>query len=102
MTEDGKFDILWEYCTINDRFCPMPDAWNRLYGMLRNTVQKPTGGWEPPLPLILAAWHVSTPISKQLRFLNHLAWAEAQGQLDEIGEYLRSLEEREWCHFDED
>lgn len=80
---------------------PMPDSWNKLYGMLRSTRQKPSGGWEPPLPLILAAWHNSMPIEKQLRFKEHILWAEAQNQLNEIGAFLRSLPEAQWCHFGE-
>jgi hypothetical protein len=40
-------------------------------------------------------------IEKQLRFKEHLQWAAQQGQLDEIGVYLRSLTEQDWCHFGE-
>jgi hypothetical protein len=94
-------ESLWAYCTANSRLVPMPSQWNTLYGMLKNTRQKPSGGWQPPLPLILAAWHDSMPIAKQLRFKEHLEWAEQQGQLAEVGEYLRSLEEKQWCHFGE-
>jgi hypothetical protein len=95
------FDSLWDYCTSNNRLVPMPPQWNELFGRLKNTRQKPSGGWEPPLPLILAAWHHSMPIEKQLRFNEHLKWAEAQGQLEEIGGYLRSLLDTQWCHFGE-
>jgi len=69
------FESLWELCTANNRLVPMPPQWSDLYGMLKNTRQKPSGGWEPPLPLILAAWHHSMPIEKQLRFKEHLHWA---------------------------
>jgi hypothetical protein len=95
------FDSLWAYCTANNRLVPMPQQWNQLYGMLKNTRQKPSGGWEPPLPLILAAWHCTMPIEKQLRFKDHLQWALDQGQLNEVDVYLRSLPEQEWCHFGE-
>ncbi|MCH7225107.1 hypothetical protein [Haloferula sp. A504] len=94
-------DSLWEVCTANKRLVPMPDPWNQLYGMLKNTRRKPSGGWEPPLPLILAAWDESMPIQKQLRFKEHLKWAEGQGQLQEVGAFLRSLSEEQWCHFGE-
>ena len=94
-------DSLWDYCTASNRLVPMPERWNTLYGMLRNTRQKPSGGWEPPLPLILAAWHHSMPIEKQLRFKEHLAWAEKQGQLEEVAAFLHSLPEEQWCHFGE-
>jgi hypothetical protein len=41
------------------------------------------------------------PIEKQLRFKEHLQWAQAQEQLEEIGAYLLSLPEDQWCHFSE-
>jgi hypothetical protein len=93
------FDMLWDYCTANSR--AIPRDWNKLYGMLRDKHQMPSGGWEPSLPLILAAWDVTMPIEKQLRFKEHIEWARDQGQLDEIGQYLRSLQEADWYHFGE-
>jgi hypothetical protein len=95
------FDSLWNYCTANNRLVPMPTQWNQFFGMLKNTRQKTSGGWVPPLPLILAAWHHSTPIEKQLRFKEHIQWALDQGQLYQIGAYLKSLAEDQWCHFGE-
>ena len=89
------------YCGTLNRLVPMPSQWNELYGMLKNTRQKPSGGWVPPLPLILGAWHHSMPIEKQLRFREHLEWAQQQGQIGEVGAYLRSLTEEQWCHFGE-
>jgi hypothetical protein len=96
-----SLDSLWTYCTADNRLVPLPTQWNQLYGMLKNTHQMPSGGWEPPLPLILAAWHHSMPIQKQLRFKEHLQWAMAQEQLPEIAAFLRSLQEDQWCHFGE-
>ena len=93
------FDSLWAYCTANKR--AIPRDWTNLYDLLANKKQKPSGGWEPPLPLILAAWHVTTPLDKHLRFREHIEWARDQGQLDEIGNYLRSLDEAAWYHFGE-
>ncbi|MEF8754707.1 MAG: hypothetical protein V5B60_12365 [Accumulibacter sp.] len=97
----AAYDALWAECTANNRLVPMPPQWSRLYGMLKNPRQKPSGGWEPPAPLILAAWHHTTPIEKQLRFKEHLEWAQQQGQLEQIGAFLRALPEDQWCHFDE-
>lgn len=97
----GTLEDLWAYCTSNKRLVPLPQQWNELYDMLKNTRQKPTGQWEPPLPLILAAWHHSMPFEKQLRFKEHLQWAEKEGQVEEIGAFLRSLPEEQWCHFGE-
>ncbi len=91
---DETFDSLWTHCIANKRLVPMPPQWSDLYGMLKNARQKPSGGWEPPLPLILAAWHHSMPIEKKLRFKEHLQWAKAQNQLPDIAAFLLSLPRR--------
>jgi len=93
------FETLWTYCSSNRR--AIPCDWKKLYEMLAAKKQKPSGGWEPPLPLILAAWHETMPIEKHLRFKEHIQWASDHGQLEEIGKYLRSLGEEDWYHFGE-
>lgn len=95
------FETLWEYCTSNNRLCPTPMKWNDLFGMLKNTNQNPSGGSKPPLPLILAAWHDTTPLEKMLRFQKHIKWAFDNNQIEEIGKYLRSLPEEDWTHYEE-
>jgi len=92
-------DSLLEYCTASRRV--IPRDWQKLWKMLNNKSQKPSGGWEPAIPLILTAWHETTPIEKQVRFREHIQWAADQGQSDQIGEYLRSLPEDQWFHFSE-
>jgi hypothetical protein len=94
-----NFESLWDYCTANGR--AIPRDWHRLYEMLANKRQKASGGWEPSLPLILAAWDFTTPIEKQLRFREHIQWAHDNGQITEISAYLRSLPEAAWYHFGE-
>jgi hypothetical protein len=90
---------LWAYCTQKERV--IPRDWNKLYKMLVNRRQLPSGGWEPALPLILAAWHETDADQKQQRFREHLEWADLQGQLRKIGAYLRSLHEDDWFHHSE-
>ena len=90
---------LWAYCTQMERV--VPRDWNKLYKMLANRRQLPSGGWEPALPLILAAWHETDAHQKQQRFREHLQWAGSQDQLGMIGAYLRSLDEDEWFHHSE-
>jgi len=41
------------------------------------------------------------PIEKQLRFKEHLEWAQQQGQLAQIGAFLLALPEDQWFHFGE-
>lgn len=93
------FESVWDYCQENNR--AIPRDWNALYQRLKNKRQRPTGGWEPSLPLILAAWDTTMPIEKVLRFREHIEWAETQGQLVEIYDYLIGLSEEEWFHFGE-
>jgi hypothetical protein len=56
------------------------------------------GGWEPPLPLILAAWADTPALLKLQRVEEHLRYAAAHGVLAEIDAFLRGLEEEEWAH----
>lgn len=93
-----SLESLWAYCTQDDRVVPMPGPWTRLHQRLRNVRQKPTGGWEPPLPLILSAWHDSSDEDKRQHLRLHLLWAEQQGQLDEVAAFLRALTPSDWCH----
>jgi hypothetical protein len=95
------FDSLWAYCTENNRMVPMPQEWTKLHSMLANRRKKASGGWQPPLPLILAAWNCTMPIEKQLRFREHIEWAADQKQLDEVGTFLRALSEEKWVYFGE-
>ena len=95
------FDSVWACCTANNRLVPMPQQWSQLFDLLKNKQQRPTGGWTPSPPLILAAWHHAMPIEKQIRFREHIEWARQHDQLPEIGAFLRSLPESHWCHFGE-
>jgi len=81
----------------NGRVCPQPMKWNELYEMLPN--KKRNGlGWEPSLPLILAAWWNTPIISKKIRFREHINWAFENGFIDSIYAYLVNLKEDEWYH----
>jgi hypothetical protein len=51
-----------------NRICPKPIKWQKLYEMLPNKKRK-GNGWEPPPPLILAAWHDTPEMQKMLRFV---------------------------------
>ncbi len=95
------FESLWDYCTSDNRVIPNPMAWNALYEILKDKRRTPSGGWEPPLPLILGAWNYSMPIEKQLRFKEHILWADSKDQLSEAATFLRSLPEEQWYHFGE-
>jgi hypothetical protein len=54
-----KLSSLINYCSSDGRVCPLPMKWNELWEMLPG--RKRVGdAWEPPLPLILAAWSESS------------------------------------------
>jgi len=89
---------LVEYCRANGRFCPQPQSWHRLWEMLPDRKRKPTGGWNPPIPLILSAWHETTGLDKMMRLSEHIQWADEHNSIIEIDAYLRELPESQWFH----
>lgn len=58
-----------------------------------------SGGWEPPPPLILAAWSDTPALAKMLRLEEHIRYANDQGVLPEVDRYLRGLAEEDWVRF---
>lgn len=75
----------------------MPQQWNQLYKMLPDKRRK-GAGWEPPLPLFLAAWWDMPALTKMLRLREHLRWAADHGCLPAVFEFLRQLPEDQWHH----
>ena len=84
----------------NQRACPQPRRWNELYELLPDRKRK-GGGWEPALPLILAAWWDTPAMMKMLRLREHIEWASQHGALDTVSDFLLALREDEWFHFGE-
>lgn len=88
---------LIEYCRERDRVCPLPLLWKDLWELLPDRRQK-GGGWEPPLPLILGAWHYTSNLDKMIRLDEHLRWAAEHECLSEAAVFLRGLAESDWHH----
>ena len=65
--------------------------------MLPNRKRKGSG-WDPGLPLILAAWAETPALPKMLRLREHIEWASAHGCLEQVGSFLSQLGEHEWHH----
>ena len=78
----------------------MPRQWNALWEMLPNR-KRGGAGWEPPPPLILAAWYDAPAITKMVRLREHIEWAEQHNVLEQVGRFLRSLPESQWAHVGE-
>ena len=92
--EEQLFALL-EYVRANGRVCPMPDYWKLLWEMLPDK-KRLGSGWEPPLPLILAAWWDTPAMSKILRLQEHIRYAAEYGVLDEVDKFLRALSNDQW------
>jgi len=93
-------DDLIAYCRENNRVCPQPQQWDALWQMLPN--RGPRGAiWEPPPPLILAAWHDTPAMLKMLRLAEHIKWAATHNSLQAVSNFLRNLSEDEWHHVGE-
>lgn len=86
------------YVRANKRVCPMPGKWNELWKLLPNRKQKANGGWEPALPLILAAWDHSPALVKMMRLQEHIEYAAMQEVLADVDIFLRALSEKDWFH----
>ena len=92
-----ELEQLLSYCAQNERVCPMPLPWHEVRDMLPAKTRD-GAGWDPPLPLILAAWWDTSDDGKRERFELHLRWTEAHGALDMVARFLRSFPESEWHH----
>lgn len=95
MNSDLVYKNLVLFTQENRRICPMPAFWNEMYELLPNKRQFESG-WKPSLPLILAAWSVSSDLEKTERFQEHLEWAFQHKVIDEVDSFLRGLSEDKW------
>lgn len=80
----------------NNRVCPLPAIWQRLYAYLPNT-----GPHLSQVPATHAEWAQVPPLEKRTRLREHLEWAEGQGVLRQVYEALRKLPENRWHHIGE-
>lgn len=94
MSHDQLQELL-KFIQDGGRVCPQPGKWHELWEMLPDR-QRVGSGWQPPLPLILAAWEHTTGIEKMLRLRQHIEYAEAKGVLNQVDRYLRDLPASEW------
>ena len=93
----NKLQDLLEYVKADGRICPNPQEWQALWEMLPDR-KRVGSGWEPPLPLILAAWWDTPFLAKILRLEEHIRYASGHGVLDEVDTYLRSLKTEQWFY----
>lgn len=56
----------------------MPQQWTALWEMLPGKRQHSSGAWEPPLPLIIGGWWVSSDDEKQSRVKTYLVFCPSR------------------------
>jgi hypothetical protein len=100
MTMAETVESLVKYCRENNRVCPLPRFWSKLWETLPDRTRV-DGGWRPPPPLILAAWYDTPALPKMLRLAKHIEWAAQHGALDAVSGFLRELREEDWFHIGE-
>ena len=85
----------------NNRVCPRPDAWNALSELLppRRSLR---GLQKPPAPATGAAWAITPPLTKRLCFREQVEWAEREGVLESIMDFMQAMSEDQWLHMGED
>jgi len=88
-------DVLVE-ARRNNRVCPLPAIWQRLYAYLPNT-----GPHLPKVPATHAEWSKVSALEKRARLREHVQWAASQGVLRQVYEALRKLPEERWHHIGE-
>ena len=81
--------------TKDRRVCPQPTAWNRLWELLPNR-RRVGVGWQPPLPLILAALWEASDSDKRNRFHSYLRWASDHGAIEPVANLLSNMKPEDW------
>jgi hypothetical protein len=82
----------------NDRVCPRPIHWVKLYRLLPRR-QAATQGAEPPPPLLESGANAPA-LLKSLRLAEQVRWAAAHGVLGDVHRFLEQLREEDWTHRD--
>ena len=94
---NDKVMVLLEYLKEDGRVCPKPGKWNELWEMLPNR-KRDGGGWDPPLPLILAAGWETSDSQKRERLELHIRYGAEKGVLDQIGQFFFNLGKDDWLY----
>lgn len=87
-----RFWALLDYCGMDGRICPAPEAWHRMWALLdaMATDRKPA---PPP-----AADEPGNSLKWAL--VDHLLWADQLGVFGKVDQFLRSLAPSQWVMAD--
>jgi hypothetical protein len=95
-----KAQALIAYVEGKGFVCPSGQYWEGLWKLLPDKGNGDTG-WKLPAPLILSGWHFSDHHEKGERFMQHIAWADKKGVIDQADVYLRGLKVDCWLTLEE-
>ena len=85
----------------NNRVCPRPERWDEFTKLLP-LKKSLRGNQKPPAPATGAAWAVTPALTKRLCFREQIEWAEREGVLEPVMQFMQSMSEEEWLHMGED
>lgn len=80
-----------------NRVCPQPAQWQQLYEMLAGSADASSAARLGD-PLIGESWKQTTSLAKRLVFKDHVEWAAAHGQINELFAFIKALPEDQWHH----
>jgi len=88
---------LIEYCQSNNRICPWPQDWNRIWGTYSRYSHRSEFTEYPPfkIPLILGAWDAPY-IDKRQRFLTQIYWCYKNYFMGSMYKMVMGLTEDDW------
>lgn len=84
---------LVDFCSADDRVCPAPAAWHRLWRMLPRDGE---GRAPRHPPAYLTCRDAAADNELKWAMVDHLLWAEEAGVLGHVDRYLRSLPPAQW------
>ena len=80
----------------NNRVCPLPSIWKKLYDALPNKSADLATA-----PVTAEEWKQTPALEKRSRLRQHIEWAETQGVLRQVYKALHALPENKWHHMGE-
>ena len=80
----------------NNRVCPLPSIWKKLYDALPNKVPELAAA-----PVTAEEWKQTPALEKRTRMRQHIEWAATQGVLKQVHKALHALPENKWHHMGE-
>ena len=96
--------VINEVIKKNKRVCPMPYRWGELFHLFIKLKPHPpnlAGQHPAPAPLILGMWNIAEDEQKLNVLCEQIEWAEYNEILPETYQFLISIKEQDWHHFDD-